>query len=73
MRQLKGFEKVTLEPGESRQVSFTITEPILRFWRMDMTYGSEPGRFEVYIGPDSTTENHASFVLPKSRQEFQNE
>lgn len=73
MRQLKGFEKVTLEPGESRQVSFTITEPMLRFWRMDMTYGSEPGRFEVYIGPDSTTENHASFVLPKSRQEFQNE
>lgn len=69
LRQLKGFQKITLEPGESRLVSFTITEPMLRFWRMDMTYGSEPGRFEVYIGPDSTTENHASFVLPKAVQE----
>lgn len=63
VRELKGFEKVTLEPNESRRVSFEITEPMLRFWRLDMTLGSEPGRFELYIGGDSTTENGAEFVL----------
>ena len=63
VRELKGFKKITLKPGESREVSFEITEPMLRFWRIDMTYGSEPGKFEVYIGADSTTENKASFLL----------
>lgn len=61
VRELKGFEKITLKPGESRKVSFEIIEPMLRFWRIDMTYGSEPGKFEVYIGGDSTTENKAEF------------
>lgn len=61
VRELKGFEKITLKPGESREVSFEIIEPMLRFWRIDMTYGSEPGKFEVYIGGDSTTENKAEF------------
>ncbi len=63
VRELKGFEKITLKPGESRDVSFEITEPMLRFWRIDMTYGSEPGKFEAYIGADSTTENKATFLL----------
>ena len=61
VRELKGFEKITLKPCESREVSFEIIEPMLRFWRIDMTYGSEPGKFEVYIGGDSTTENKAEF------------
>ena len=63
VRELKGFKKITLKPGESREVAFEITEPMLRFWRIDMTYGSEPGKFEVYIGADSTTENKAAFLL----------
>ena len=41
VRELKGFEKITLKPGERREVSFEIIEPMLRFWRIDMTYGSE--------------------------------
>ena len=36
VRELKGFEKITLKPGESREVSFEIIEPMLRFWRIDM-------------------------------------
>ena len=40
-----------------------ITEEMLQFWRADMTFGSEPGKFEVFIGADSTTENKAEFVL----------
>lgn len=63
VRELKGFRKVTMDPGESRSVSFEITEAMLQFWRADMTFGSEPGKFEVFIGADSTTENKAEFVL----------
>lgn len=63
LRELKGFQRISLAPGESREVSFVITEEMLRFYRADMTYGSEPGRFMVYIGADSNTENGAEFRL----------
>ena len=63
VRSLKGFQKVSLAPGESREVSFSIEEPMLRFYDIDMNYVSEPGRFEAYIGGSSDTENGAEFVL----------
>lgn len=63
LRELKGFQRIFLAPGESREVVFTITEEMLRFYRLDMTYGSEPGRFMAYIGADSNTENGAEFRL----------
>lgn len=65
VRSLKGFRKVTLPPGESADVAFTIREDMLRFWNIDMDYVSEPGAFEVYIGADSTTDNKAQFTLVK--------
>ena len=61
--ELKGFERVYLRPRESREVSFVIDEPMLRFWRRDMTFGSEPGVFEVHIGPSSSDTGMASFEL----------
>lgn len=63
VRALKGFQKVTLRPGESREISFAIDESMLRFWDIGMTYTSEPGDFHVFIGPDCRTENGASFTL----------
>ena len=63
VRELKGFQKVTLAPGESAEVSFAITEDMLRFWNVDMNYVSEPGRFELFIGFDSTAANSAAFTL----------
>ena len=63
VRSLKGFRKVTLQPGESREVSFAVTEEMLRFYDLSMRYVSEPGAFELFIGPDSRTENSARFVL----------
>ncbi len=63
VRSLKGFQKVSLAPGESREVRFSIEEPMLRFYDIDMNYVSEPGRFEVYIGGSSDTANGAEFVL----------
>ncbi|MDT8718035.1 beta-glucosidase BglX [Clostridium sp. 19966] len=63
VRQLKGFEKIELQPGEERKVTFTITEDILRFYDINMNFTSEKGEFAVYIGNDSRTQNKQEFVL----------
>ncbi len=63
LKELKGFEKVNLAPGESRVVSFEISTDALKFWNQQMEYGAESGEFRVFIGGDSTTKNSASFEL----------
>lgn len=63
VKQLRGFKKVTLEAGETAEVSFEISEEMLRFYNIDMEFVSEPGDFRVYIGPDSMTDNFAEFVI----------
>lgn len=63
VKQLKGFEKISLKPGESRTVNFEINEEMLRFWRADMTYGSEKGEFMVMVGPNASIQNGQSFRL----------
>lgn len=65
-RELKGFEKIELCPGEEKTVIFEINEEMLRFYDIEMKYVSEPGAFKVYIGESSSTENEASFVLQTS-------
>lgn len=62
-RLLKGFKKVSLQPGEIVDVSFEITEEMLRFVNIDMEYTSEEGDFKVFIGPDSLTQNYGEFEL----------
>lgn len=63
VKQLKGFEKVTLKPGQEKKVTFTVKEEMLRFVREDRTFGSEPGIFELYAGNSSETENKTTFEL----------
>ena len=63
VRQLKGFQKISLAPGEEKEVRFEIREEMLRFWTIDMEYRSEPGQFRVWIGTDSRTENGEEFYL----------
>ena len=63
VRELKGFRQVTLQPGESRAVTFRITEDMLRFHDVNMRRTSESGQFEVFIGADSRTSNRAVFTL----------
>ena len=65
VRELKGFCKITLAPGERQRVTFSVTEEMLRFYNIEMEYGSEPGQFALFIGPDSATENSAVFTLLK--------
>ncbi|HVO07997.1 MAG TPA: glycoside hydrolase family 3 N-terminal domain-containing protein [Burkholderiaceae bacterium] len=51
--ELKGFQRITLAPGESRRVRFEITPAALQFWNADMQRVVEPGRFTVLVGADS--------------------
>lgn len=53
VQELKGFEKIMLQPGESRTVSFTLTPRDLAFTRADMSHGWEPGEFQLWIAPSS--------------------
>lgn len=63
IRELKRFERVTLEPGESRRVRFELSTDDLAFFRRDKTYGAEPGAFDLWIGGDSTTDLGTEFHI----------
>ena len=63
VRELKGFDKVLLQPGETKTVTFEIGPDALSFFNQDMQYVAEPGQFKVYIGGNSRTSNEASFNL----------
>lgn len=65
VKELKDFQKVTLEPGEEKELEFVITEPKLRFLTADNRYESEAGIFEVYVGTDSMTQEKRTFRLKK--------
>ena len=53
VKLLKGFERVTLEPGETRTVSFTVGPEQLKFLDESMRWMVEPGRFELMVGGSS--------------------
>ncbi len=63
VKELKGFKKVELKPGESKKVTFTIGFDELAFYREDMSFGIEPGQFIVMIGSNSKDTQSASFTL----------
>lgn len=58
VKELKGFQKIELMPGESRQVNFSITPELLKFYKPagetnNMKYDWEPGEFQIMIGGNS--------------------
>jgi len=61
VRELKGFELVDLEPGETKTVEFTINEKLLEFYNGSNQWATEPGEFNVFIGNSSQTKNSSSF------------
>jgi beta-glucosidase len=52
-KNLRGFDRVQLQPGETKTVNFTITPDELSIWNRDMHFVVEPGTFEVMIGASS--------------------
>lgn len=63
VKELKGFQQISLKPGESREVKFTINEKDLRFYNDKLQYLSEPGDFKLYIGTDSRNVKEAGFRM----------
>lgn len=53
VKELKGFQRITLAPGEQKKVSFTISSKKLSFWDASMNRRVEPGEFDILIGADS--------------------
>ncbi len=63
VKELKGFQKVLLQPNASKEIHFTISAKDLAFYRLDMSWGTEPGEFEVFIGTNSDETNAVTFTL----------
>ena len=63
VQELKGFERINLKPGESRNVTFAINAELLKFYNANLDYVCEPGDFEVMIGPDSRNVQRKTFTL----------
>ncbi len=64
IRQLKGFEKVSIDPGAKRAVHFTLGKDELEFWSPALkTWVIEPEQFDVWVGGDSSATLHGEFQL----------
>ncbi|MDX6528974.1 MAG: beta-glucosidase [Blastocatellia bacterium] len=67
VRELKGFQRVTLRPGQKRLVEFTLTPALLGFYNREMRFAVEPGEFKVMVGASSADERElvATFAVEK--------
>jgi beta-glucosidase len=63
VKELKGFEKIALEPGQSQAVTFTISSDDLAFYTRDMSFKAEAGGFRLFIGTSSEDLQAKSFKL----------
>ncbi len=53
IKELRGFERISLQPGQTKSVSFTIDKSSLAFWDVNMNFNVEPGYFDIMIGSSS--------------------
>lgn len=63
VKELKGFQRVTLEPGQSKEVCFQLPVSELAFWDINMNYSVEPGRFNLWIAGDSESGQMIDFEV----------
>ena len=63
VKELKGFERVSLSPGETKTVALDITPESLAFFDIDMNYVVEPGEFEIMVGNSSRDEDLELVIL----------
>ena len=63
VKELKGFQRVTLQAGEKRRVEFTLTPDQLSFWNREMRFVVEPGEFRVMVGSNSRDVIEAKFEV----------
>lgn len=63
VKELKGFERVSLKQGETKNVTFTLKADDLKFYNQQLKYKNEPGDFEVMVGPNSRDVQTMKFTL----------
>ena len=63
VKELRRFERISIAPGESSEVTFRIEEPDLRFFTAERVYESEEGEFRVHVGTNSRDVRTATFEL----------
>jgi beta-glucosidase len=63
VKELKGFQRIPLQPGKAQTVRFEVPATELGFIGLDLDYVVEPGAFKLWIGPDSTRGLEGQFVL----------
>lgn len=63
VKELKGFQKIFLQPGEAQIIRFRIAREMLEYYNYDLQLTAEPGDFDVMIGPNSRDVKSARFTL----------
>jgi beta-glucosidase len=65
VKELKGFELIELNPGETKEVNFEIDNSLLTYYTVNDVWESEAGKFSVFIGTNSDVSDYKSFELIK--------
>ncbi|GAA3403249.1 beta-glucosidase BglX [Paenibacillus hodogayensis] len=65
VKELKDFRKIKLQPGETQEVSFQLTEEQLRYHHADLAFASDAGKFSVFVGANSRDVQELEFRLDK--------
>jgi len=63
VKELKGFERISLNAGERKQVSFTLDPQSLGFYIREMKFVVEPGTFKIWVGKHSAEGLEAAFEI----------
>jgi beta-glucosidase len=68
VKELKGFQRVSLQPGEKRHVEFVLGPEHLGFWNREMKYIVEPGEFRVMVGSNSVDVLEANLTVTSNNE-----
>ncbi len=63
VKELKGFMRVTLKPGETKHLMYDLPVSDLAFWNRDMEYVVEPGKFQLWVAGDSASGEPIEFIV----------
>lgn len=65
IKELKGFQRISLTPGETKAIEFTITDEMLKHWTANMKFQIEPGDYEIMIGTSSESVQTVLLTIKK--------
>ena len=63
VKELKGFEKISLKSGETKTVTFEIAPELLKYYNNDLNFVLDPGKFEIMVGPNSRDLSKVEYTL----------